>query len=101
MQVLLIIYGVIGIATVAAQYSLYKANPENTVYSINLGIGLILTFIAYTSFPSNETTLKMLAIIFGVIGIAAIYLKSVSDQPLLPKVLLSFSIIANFVLLFF
>ena len=101
MQILLIIYGVLGILTLVAQFFLYQRNVKSRVYYVNLAIGLVLAFIAFTSFPSNDILLKLLAVISALIGIGAIYYQSISDQPLLSKLMLSFSILFSFILLFF
>lgn len=101
MQELLIIYGVLGVITLAAQYFLYQTDAKSSFYYLNLAIALVLAFIAFTSFPSNDTILKLLAVVFALIGLAAIYFKSTSDQPMLPKIMLTISILASFALLFF
>lgn len=101
MQVLLIFYGVIALLAIIAQIFLYRKNPSEKIYLLNLVIGALLAVIAYTSFPSNYLFQKFLAFLFGLIGVSALFVRSKVKQALIAKVMLTISIVGAFVLLLF
>ncbi|MDN6195697.1 MAG: hypothetical protein L0I93_04330, partial [Atopostipes suicloacalis] len=60
-----------------------------------------LAFIAYTSFPSNYSIQKLLAFLFGLSGVSALFVKSKVRPTIIPKIMLTVSIVGAFVLLLF
>lgn len=101
MQALLIFYGVIALLAIIAQYLLYREDPSEKIYLLNLVIGGVLAVIAYTSFPSNYIFQKILAVLFGLSGVSALFVRNKSRQPLIAKIMLSLSILGAFALLLF
>lgn len=99
MEVLLIIYLILGIVSLLLQYFLYQKEAQESIYLINMVIGILLAFIAFSSFPSNYTGQRFLALIFGLTGASAIFVKETVEQEMIPKIMLSISIFANFALL--
>ncbi|MDN6161965.1 MAG: hypothetical protein L0I79_04235, partial [Atopostipes sp.] len=73
--------------------------PKENIYVLNMVIGVILASIAFTSFPENYSIQKLLALVFGLSGASAIFVKSKMKKAMIPKVMLSVSIIASFILL--
>ena len=100
--ILKIIYIVLIAVAVLIQALLYinKNKSNNTIFIINMLLGMILAFIAFTSMPTNFTVQRILAIIFGVIAALAIVVKSKTKKNIIgSKLLLSVSIIGSFLLL--
>ncbi|NMA48288.1 MAG: hypothetical protein GX947_00720 [Tissierellia bacterium] len=83
--ILKIIYIVLIAVAVLIQALLYinKNKSNNTIFIINMLLGMILAFIAFTSMPTNFTVQRILAIIFGVIAALAIVVKSKTKKILL------------------
>lgn len=100
MDVLIIIYSVLAILAAGAQFLLYKRGTKTKYLIINMLISSVLAFIAFSSFPSNYVIRKLMAIIFGLIGASSLFIKATTDQSLIPKIMLTFSIVASFILLF-
>lgn len=100
MAVLLMMYIVLFILAIFFQYLLYRSDAPNNVYLMNMSLAIFLTFIAFTSFPSNYIGRKLLAVIFGLSGASALFVKSKTNQALIPKLMLSISILGSFILLF-
>lgn len=99
MAILLIIYFVLGIGALYLQYLLYQKDAKRYVYILNMVFGFLLTYIAYSSLPSNYIVQKGIALIFGLSGASSIFVKERTNHPLIPKVMLSVSIIGNLILL--
>lgn len=100
LEILYIIFIIIGIII---QILLYREKNEskNNIFIINMLFVILLSYIAFTSFAINFTVERTLAIVFAVIALLAVGVKvKVEKLAILSKVMLSISIIGNFLLLF-
>ena len=100
--ILAIIYVVIIIFTIAIQFLLYKNNGKsmNSIFIMNVALGIILAVIAYTSLPTNYTGQRILSITLGVLAILAVFVKLKNTNLLTSKIILSVSVIGGFIQLF-
>lgn len=99
MAVLGLIYWLFAIVIFIAQYLLYRSHAKRSIYTINLVIALILAFIVFTSFPSNYLLQKGIAVVLALIAIGAFYLERFNTKDILAKLLLTLSLLGNFLLL--
>ncbi len=98
--ILEIIYVVLGISAVAFQYLLYKEKDvaNINVYIINVALGLILAYMAFTALPANFTARRTLAIALGVLAIIALLIKDrTKDNSLISKTLLTIAIVGSMI----
>lgn len=101
--VLNIIYIVLVIIAISLQVLLYlnKSGRGNSIFILNVVFAIILSYLAYTSLPTNYTSQRFIAIVLGVIPILGIFIKSKSKSFLLgSKLLLTVSILGTFLILF-
>ena len=98
-----IFYIVLAIIGVVVQILLYKDKNErkNGVFIINTLLGIILSYMAYTSFATNFTGQRILALSLGILSVLALILKLATQKnTVLSKTMLSISIVGSFLLLF-
>ena len=101
--ILSIFYIVLAIIGVVVQILLYKDKNErkNGVFIINTLLGIILSYMAYTSFATNFTGQRILALSLGILSVLALILKLATQKStVLSKTMLSISIVGSFLLLF-
>ncbi|ARF16954.1 hypothetical protein [Sporosarcina ureae] len=99
--ILEIMYIVLVILAVGIQVILYKSKSNNSIIIINMLFGLLLSYLAFTSFPTNFTLQKTLAIVMGIVAILAVIIKFRSEElVILSKISLSISIAVSLALLF-
>ncbi len=92
---------VLVITAVILQVLLYKNKETNTIFIINMLFGVLLAYMAYTSFPTNFTMQRILVIGLGILSILGILLKFNSEKFIVvSKVMLSVSIFGSLVLMF-
>ena len=97
----MIINIVLVIVAVGLQVLLYKNKATNTTFIINTLYGILLAYMAYTSFPTNFTMQRILVIGLGILSILGILLKFNSEKFIVvSKVMLSVSIFGSLVLMF-
>lgn len=92
---LLIVMGVL-----IAQFFLYKDQSNMKFFVINMLLGILISFLAFTALPSNYTGQRLLTLVFGALAVVAYFVHSKSENKLLSKLLLSVSIIGNIIQLF-
>lgn len=98
--VLVIINTFLIILTIVLQVLLYKNKTGNKVIVINMLFSLILSYLAFTALPTNFTMQRILAITMGLVAISAVFIKFKNEKVTLPiKIMLSFSILINLILL--
>ena len=102
---LMILFIVLVILAIILQILLYKNNNRsqnsNLVFIINTIFSLFLSFMAFSALPSNFTSQKFLAIVWGVLGLLALILKFTSRIPtIISKLMITVSILGALVQLF-
>lgn len=98
-----ILYGGLLILAIILQVFLYKDKNKSrfTIYLLNGSFGLILSYLGFSSQPSNFEIKRIQALIIGGLAILGLgYSFFTKKDSLRGKVLLSLSIIAGFMYLF-
>lgn len=101
--VLEVVFVVLVVIAVILQISLYKSNSkkQNAVYIGNIALGIILSYLAYTSLPVNFTAQRSLTIGLGALVLLAFLLKFIiKKHEFISKWLLSIAVIGSFIQLF-
>ncbi|MDT2768201.1 hypothetical protein P7G58_04900 [Globicatella sulfidifaciens] len=83
---------------VIIQALLYKNKNEskNNIFIINMLLGILLSWIVYTSLPTNFTEQRILAISLGLISVSAVVVKLKTEKFIVAsKVMLSISIVGG------
>lgn len=103
MGFLLIIFIALGGASLIFQGLMYTKH-----FHLNLGIriingvlGLIIAYIAFTSFPEGDSMEKTVATVLGVSAVVGLVLSLVKREALAGKIFLSLSVLCGLVFLFF
>ncbi|ARF13829.1 hypothetical protein [Sporosarcina ureae] len=101
LSILEIMYIVLIVLAIGIQVVLYKSKSNNSVIIINMLFGLLLSYLAFTTFPSNFAIQRTLAVVMGIVAILAVVIKFRSEElVLLSKIALSISILVSLALLF-
>lgn len=98
--ILQILFIIVLIAAVLTQVFLYrrKSGTGNGIFILNMLVGILLAYLAFTALPANYTGQKVLAIAWGVIAVVAVVLKMTNEKLVtISKVLLSIAIIGGLV----
>lgn len=96
-----ILFGVLALAALIAQFLLYKSTNNNGIFILNVVIGITLSFLIFTSLPTNYTNQKYLSLIWGALAILAIIIKSVNIKNLtVSKIMLTVSLFGGLIHLF-
>lgn len=96
-----ILFVVLGLGVVVAQFLLYKGNNNNGVFIFNAALGIILSYLIFTSFPENYITQKYISLIWGALAIVAVVIKSVNIKNItISKIMLTISLFGGLVNLF-
>lgn len=101
--ILAIIYIVLIITTLVIQVLLYKGKNEskNSIFIVNILFVFLLSFIVFSSLPTNYIWQRILAIVWPAISILAIVVKIKAKQFILAsKVMISVSIFGCLIQLF-
>lgn len=98
---LMIINIILVIVAIGLQALLYKNKATNTIFIINMLFGILLAYMAYTSFPTNFTMQRTVAIVLGVLPILGSLIKLTSEKYIIvSKVMISLSIFGSILLMF-
>ena len=82
-------------------FLLYKNTNNNGIFIFNVVIGITLSFLIFTSLPTNYTTQKYLSLIWGALAVLAIIIKSINIKNLtVSKVMLTVSLFGGLIHLF-
>lgn len=101
--VLMVTFIVLFIIAVVLQILLYRRQNKsnNGIFIINMLFGIVLSYLAFTSFPSNYTGQRSLALVFGLVAVLALVLKFTNRKFIfVSKVMLTVTIIGTLVQLF-
>lgn len=99
--ILMIFNIVLLIVAIGLQVLLYKNKATNTIFIINILFGILLAYIAYTSFPTNYTMQRTIAIGLGLASILGVILKFKNEKnAIMSKVMITVSIIGSLLLIF-
>ncbi|WP_303967311.1 hypothetical protein [Sporosarcina ureae] len=98
--VLGIIYIILVVIAIGIQVVLYKSKSNNSIIIINMLFGLLLSYLAFTAFPTDFVMQRALAIAMGIVAILAVVIKFRTEELLLlSKIALSISIVVSLALL--
>lgn len=92
---LLIIYMIIAAGVLLAQIFLYKEKSSRKFFIINMSLGVLISLLSFTSFPSNFVVRKTLAVILGLLAVLGYSVYAKGKNELLAKILLSISVVGN------
>ena len=93
---LMIINIILVIVAIGLQALLYKNKATNTIFIINILFGILLAYMAYTSFATNFTMQRTIAIALGLAPILGVILKFNNEKYILvSKVMISVSILGS------
>ncbi|WP_210469940.1 hypothetical protein [Sporosarcina sp. 6E9] len=88
------------ITAIIIQILLYRRKSEtgNSIFIINMLLGILLAYLAFTALPTNDTGQRALAIVWGVLAVFAVVLKlTIPKFMTKSKILLSIAIIVGLV----
>ena len=102
LAILGIFYVILATIAVIIQILLYKSNSgskySNMIFILNMIFALFLSYISYTSFPSNYYGQKIISIFWAIMAIVGVITRSKTKQNLtINKIILSISIIGSFI----
>lgn len=99
--ILKIVFFALIILVAIGQFALYKNRWRQGTIIGNTILGVIISYMAFTSLPSNYTGQRGLALVWGVVALVAFVLDLRSkDTLLLSKILLTISVIGGIIQLF-
>lgn len=100
--ILEIIFTVLIIMAATGQFLLYRNGGSRISNSIiliwNTVLGIIISYLVYTSLPSNYTVQKVLALVWGITAIVAFILELRNKETLiLSKIMLTVSVVGGII----
>lgn len=98
--ILKILFIILILAAIITQILLYRRKSRfgNSIFIINMLLGIILSYLAFTALPTNFTGQRIIAIAWGVIAVLAVVLKLTNEKLITAsKILLSIAIIGGLV----
>lgn len=102
MGVLMLLFIGLFVLVVIGQFLLYQRHERTIGFIWNTILGILLSYLIFTSLPSNEMTEKILSLSWGILAIIALVIgKIFQKNELLSKVLFSLSVIGGCIHLFF
>lgn len=85
-----------GISQVFLYISIYR--NKKSIFIINMLIGLVLSWIVYSSLPSNYMIWRSIAVLIGLSGIIGFFLKLKNNKyNLLSKLMISISVLGGLI----
>lgn len=97
---LMILNIVLVIVAIGLQVLLYKNKATNTIFIINILFGILLAYVAYTSFPTNYTMQRTIAIGLGGASILGMILNLSNEKFIVAsKVMISLSVFGSLLLM--
>lgn len=99
MDVLLMIFTAIIIATVILQLLLYSNKKDtNKIFILNFVLLLVISFITFTGLPSNYTMQRIIAVAWSALGVIALLLKSKGANAIgTSKILLTIAMVGGLI----
>lgn len=101
--ILAIIYGVLIVLTILVQFLLYKGNKttKNNIFIMNMLLALVLSYISYTSFPTNFTGQRIIAVVLAIIAVVGLVIKFTKEDFIhASKIMLSIAVFGSLIQLF-
>lgn len=103
--ILAIIYIVLGGLTLLFQILLYRGNDNTKNYSVifmlNVFLGVVLSFLVYSSLPSNFIIEKVISAALGLIAVISIGVRVKTEKPsIISKIMLTISIVGGLIQLY-
>lgn len=98
-----ILFIVLALISIIAQVLLYKDKSNNkiSIFIFNAILGIIFSWLVYTSMPSNFYTQKIISLVWGVLAITGLTLKIFNiGNVRYSKILLTISVIGGMIHLF-
>ena len=93
-----IIYIILAIVVLAAQFLLYARPNTFGIFIINLILALVICFISFTARASNDTTERMIVLALGALSLVAIVPRYTNKKNItLSNILLSISLIGGLI----
>lgn len=102
--ILKILFIVLIVTAFITQILLYrrKSGSGISLFIINMFLGILLSYLAFTALPTNYTSQRGIAIAWGVLAVLAVVLKLTTNRFIMAsKILLSIAIIGGLVQLIF
>lgn len=101
---MMLLYVLIVLIAALAQTFLYMGQYKDKIiiFLANMVLGIGLSYLAFTSLPTNFTSQRIIAIIWGVLAVIGMILKLTSKEQtsLISKIVLSISIVGSLIQLF-
>lgn len=100
---LMIVFIALFIIAGLIQILLYRHGKEtkNGIFIVNMLLGILLSYLAFTALPTNFTGQRVVAIVWGVIAVVAVVMKLSSGRFIMvSKILLTVAIVGSLVQLF-
>jgi len=96
-----ILFGILCLGVIVAQFLLYKNNNSNGVFVFNVALGIMLSFLIFTSLPENYIIQKYISLIWGALAMLAMVIKSVNIKNItISKIMLTVSLFGGLIHLF-
>ena len=96
--ILKIVFIVLIILVVVGQFLLYRSHGKRGAIIGNTVLGVIVSYMTFTSLPSNYTVQRGLALVWGIIALIAIMLDLRSKGTfLVSKIMLTISVVGGIV----
>lgn len=102
MGVLMLLFIGLFILIIIGQLLLYKNSEGPIGFIWNTILGLLLSYLIYTSLPSNEIIEKILSLSWGILAVVALIIGNrFPKKELLSKILFSLAVIGGCIHLYF
>jgi multisubunit Na+/H+ antiporter MnhE subunit len=99
--ILRILFWVLALSVVVAQFLLYKTTNNNGAFIFNVILGIILSFLIFTSLPENFIAQKYTSLIWGALAIIGIVCKTMNIKNItISKIILTVSVVGGLIQLF-
>lgn len=99
--VLGILFWVLALSVVVAQFLLYKNTNSNGAFIFNVILGIVLSYLIFTSLAENLVTQKYISLVWGALAIVSMILKTINIKNInISKIMLTVSVIGGLVHLF-
>lgn len=93
-----IIFIVLIILVILGQLFLYKISRRHSVVIGNALLGLIISYMVFTSLPSNYTGQRGLSLFWGILALIALVLDlRTEDTLLISKIILTISVVGGII----
>ena len=103
--ILELIFIILALLAAVGQFFLYRKNLSSTtnkwVFAANVALAVVIAYLAYSALPTNYTTQRTLALIWGFIPLMSLQLRTKSEnRVMLSKAMLTLSMVAALTQLF-